>query len=69
MSYFWGKASGVNADLKRHREEETELRQLIEELENSESNEFNDRRLSECRYFLQQLLASKAMVSDKLGRK
>ena len=69
MSYFWGKASGVNDDLKRHREEETELRHHIEELENSESSEVNDHRLSVYRYFLQQLLASKAMVSDKLGRK
>lgn len=64
MKFFWNDLP-KNADIKRHREEEIKLRNLIQEYE----NEGDEYRAKVYRNFLNQLLASKAEVTSKIGRK
>ena len=64
MKYFWSELS-KNADIKLHREQEIELRNLIQECEN-EGDEYHAKAY---RHFLNQLLASKAEVTSKIGKK
>ena len=63
-TYFsaYDKVQGVKADVERHLEEENHLR---EEIENSEGDE---RRVRVYRYFLSQLLNSKAQVVNQIGK-
>ena len=68
MSYFWEQAKGVNADLKRHRNREAELRAKIDELEGKD-DPMSIVVLRTYRHFLCQLQASKAEVVEKIGRK
>lgn len=69
MKYFFGTV-GLNADIKRHREEELRLQAKIDELEAVEDpNEMQKRSLNTYRYFMHLLQVSKANVVNKLGRK
>lgn len=63
--FFFGKVNGVNADLKRHSETEQEIREELAKYE-AEGNEQNVRIY---KYFLDQLLASKAEVASQIGKK
>lgn len=72
MSKFFFKDIPVNADIKRHREKEQEIREKISQLENDpeiESDKFKSRALITYRNFLSILLSSKADIVDKIGRK
>lgn len=70
MTYFFAEKLPLNKDIERHRKVEIELRQAIEELELlDDSDEFKQMRLRAKRYFLTQLLDSKAQITSKLGRK
>jgi hypothetical protein len=62
MSFFYKKASGLNRDIKRHRETEQELLLQIE-------NATDDQTKRVYKYFLSRLLASKAGLVNKIGRK
>jgi hypothetical protein len=66
-SYFW-KQIPLNADIERHREKEAELRENIQELENS-TDPFDVRALATYRNFLNLLLESKAQITSKIGKK
>lgn len=68
LNYFWQPATGLNADIERHRVQEKEIRDKISELEELNDEKY-DRYLKVERYFLGQLLQSKADVVDQLGRK
>lgn len=63
-SFFWGEKA-TNADIVRHREKEQELRDLIAAAE----AEGDERHAQVYRHFLNLLLASKAEVVAKLGKK
>ena len=63
--FFWSKATGLKADIKRHREKEQELRDKIEELEKEGDSIF----LRTYREFLNKLLDSKAEVVSQIGKK
>lgn len=65
MTYFYCNKLAKNADIKRHREQEIELRNKIKECE-EEGDEFHAKAY---RHFLNQLLASKAEVVSKIGKK
>ena len=65
MSKFFCDKLPKNADIKRHREEEIKLRNMIKECE-EEGDEFRTRVY---RNFLNHLLASKAEVASKIGKK
>lgn len=68
--YFWGKASGLNADIERHRAHEQALQARIAELEaQTELTELDQRVLNTWRHFLCQLQDSRAEVVNQLGRK
>lgn len=67
--FFWGDASGVNADLQRHMTEEKDIRARITELEQEEDSESKERNLRVYRNFLRILLDSKAEVTSKIGKK
>lgn len=62
---FFCKDLPKNADIKRHREEENNLRNKIKECE-EEGDEYLTKAY---RNFLNQLLASKAEVTSKIGKK
>jgi hypothetical protein len=66
-SYFRDKV-GLNADLKRHSEKETFLREKIAEFENS-NDELDIAITDAYKMFLQWLLESKAEVASKIGKK
>lgn len=68
MKYFWKDASGVNADIERHQQKEKELREKIAVLE-EQGDEISIRALDSYRYFLNQLLESKAQVTSQIGKK
>ena len=63
-TYFstYDKVEGVKADVERHLEEEKHLRKEIEKSEGDE------RRVRVYRYFLSQLLNSKAQVVNQIGK-
>ena len=65
MPKFFYNDLPKNADIKRHREQEIELRNLIQECE----NEGDEYRAKVYRNFLNLLLASKAEVTSKIGKK
>ena len=68
-NYFWNKASGLNADIQRHREEEQRLIEIILDLESKEPTEMNKARIRTYRNSLLVLQQSKAELLTKLGRK
>lgn len=68
MKYFWNKASGLNADVERHRSKEKELMDRIAELEGKQ-DPMSIASLRVYRRFLNQLQTSKADVVSKIGRK
>ena len=63
--YFYGKVDGLNADIKRHRDEEKILRDKIRQYEDDNNPMF----VNVYKHALDQLLQSKAEVLSKLGRK
>lgn len=67
MKYFWKDASGVNSDVERHCQKESELREKIAELEQKE-DEMSVAALSAYRNFLDKLLQSKAEAVSKIGK-
>lgn len=68
--FFWKEASGLKADIDRHRKQEAKLKQRITELENQDDPDAMDERaLRAYRYFLCRLQQSKANVVNKIGRK
>lgn len=70
MKRFFYKQLPLNADIERHREEESELREKIRELEEENSTDpFDVRALAAYRNFLNQLLDSKAQITSKIGKK
>ena len=68
MKFFWNKATGLNADIQRHREKEKELVAKIAELEGKE-DPMSIASLRVYRNFLCQLQQSKADVVTKIGKK
>ena len=67
--FFWDKATGLNADIHRHTEEERKLKEKIEELQNKEAPTKTDRSLLHAySYYLGRLHASKAEVVSKIGK-
>ena len=66
--FFFGNASGLNADIERHRAKERDLQEKIAELEGLD-DEFSQAALRTYRSSLQHLQDSKASVLEKLGRK
>lgn len=70
MTYFYKPASGVRADIDRHRTRELDLRERISKLEAIKTKtEFEDRVLESYKYLLDHLLVSKGEVVNKIGRK
>lgn len=70
MKYFWKDASGVNADVERHRSKQRALEQKIAELEQADqSDPMVVAGLIVYRRFLYQLELSKAEVVSKIGKK
>ena len=68
MKFFWNKASGVNADIERHRAKEKELEAKIAELEGKD-DPMSIASLRTYRRFLAQLQYSKMEVVTKIGKK
>lgn len=69
MKYFYRAASGLKADVNRHREKEIELDSKISELEAiKEPSEFEVAALNTYRHIRSQLLQSKAEVVSKIGK-
>ena len=68
MNYFYEKASGLNSDIKRHREEEERLIALIDKLE-ADGNKDNSAFIKTYRNSLLVLQQSKAELLTQLGRK
>lgn len=69
--FFWGDASGLNADIERHRKQEKELEQKIAELEampEEKRLKTYESVLRTYRQFLYQLQVSKAEVVSKIGK-
>lgn len=66
--YFWTKASGVKADVDRHRAQENELLQKIADLEGKDDR-MSIAALRAYRNILNILQQSKADVVSKIGRK
>lgn len=60
-SYFFA-AVGKNADIKRHREQEQEIREKISKAKDAQTRKIY-------KYFLDLLLASKAECVSKIGKK
>ena len=68
MSFFWKKASGLKADIERHRVEEQEISAKIAELE-TKDDPMSIAALRVYRRFYAKLQQSKADVVSKLGKK
>ena len=69
MKYFYKESTGLNADIKRHRDEEERLIAVIAKLEAEENNENNLAFIKSYRNSLIVLQQSKAELLTKLGRK
>lgn len=70
MTYFYKPASGLRADVTRHRRKELDLRASIADLEAIETRtEMEDSVLRAYQHILTHLLDSKAEVVNKIGRK
>lgn len=65
--FFWSTASGLNADIERHRKKRQELQEKIRELELM-TDDMSVSSLRVYRHFLCQLEQSLADTVDKLGR-
>lgn len=69
MKYFWQNATGLKADVERHRAKERELDAKIAELETlAEPSEMDLAVLRTYRSIRSRLLESKAEVVDKIGK-
>ena len=72
-NYFWKDATGVNADLARHTQEQKEIELKIVEAEArvaaDPSDRFAESILRTYREFLNKLMDSKVNVVAKIGRK
>lgn len=68
MSYFFNNKLPLKADIKRHMEQEQEIRRLLAEAE-QDTSEFAPRRIAAYKHFLNQLLMSKAQITSKIGTK
>lgn len=68
MKFFWKPATGLNADIERHRDQEQELMKKIAELE-LKDDPMSVRSIAVYRNFLLQLQTSKADVVSKIGKK
>lgn len=68
--FFWKDATGLKADIERHRAQESEIRAKIEDLEKQDQS---DAMVASClltyRNFLYHLELSKAEVTNKIGKK
>ena len=70
MKWFHKDATGLNADIDRHRAEEADLIARIEKLEGiANPTEMDLRALRVYRGFLSTLQQSKAEVVNKIGKK
>ncbi len=70
MTFFWKPATGVKADINRHREKARDLQRKIDELEAiDDKSEMDETVLRTYRQFLYQLETSKAEVVTKIGKK
>lgn len=69
MKWFWQDATGLNADIERHRLKESELDNRIAELEAiEEPSPMDIAALRTYHRFRSQLLQSKAEVVSKIGK-
>ena len=69
MKFFWKDATGLKADVNRHRAEEASLNAKIAELEAiKEPSIMDTTALRIYRGFLAQLQQSKAEVVSRIGR-
>lgn len=69
--FFWKDASGLNADIERHRQKGHELEKKIAELEavsETKRTEMTEASLRVYRHLLSKLQASKAEVVSKIGK-
>jgi hypothetical protein len=66
--FFWQEAKGLKADVERHRAQEKELQDKIQELEGKD-DEMSIAALRVYRNFLNQLQQSKADVVSKIGKR
>lgn len=70
IKFFWKPASGLKADIERHRKEEQELTKKLAELEAQDQNDPMVRAgIRAYRRFLYQLELSKCEVVSKIGKK
>lgn len=68
--FFWKKATGLNADIERHRQKEQEINAMIADLEKKDqSDPMVVAALRAYRRFGYQLELSKIEILTKLGRK
>jgi hypothetical protein len=67
MKYFYKNASGLNADIERHRIKEAELTKKILELE-GKADDMSQAVLRSYRSALNVLMQSKADVVSKIGK-
>jgi len=68
MKYFWNKATGLKADVERHRAKEQDLETRIAELE-GKTDEMSIAALRDYRHLLHHLHLSKVEVVTKIGKK
>ena len=69
--FFYNNATGLKADVERHRKQEQELEEKIAKLEAiplEERNQFTESYIRTYRHFLYQLHVSKAEVVSKIGK-
>ena len=67
MDYFYSKATGINADIARHREKEAFLLEKISKLESS-NDPMDIAALESYRNLYEKLMVSKANTVSKIGR-
>ena len=63
--YFFGNASGLKADIARHRQEEEKLRELISKAKEENRKAYVDTFTN----LLNLLLDSKAQLTSQIGKK
>ena len=69
MTYFYKPATGLKADINRHREEAQELQRKIDDLEAIDNkSKSNKAALILYRHFLYLLNLSKAEAVSKIGK-
>lgn len=68
QKFFFGETAGLNADIERHRKMEKKLQEDIAKHKASDSK-FSERHVATYKRFLDLLLASKAEVVSKIGKK